>query len=272
MGIRVKPSLNLTDGLDCRAMSDAKLTAKQSQFVVAFVDNELTGGGLSGTEIALSAGYSAKNAASYASDLLATAKIQTAIADRKTWLAEQAAGPGLDAMQVLRQWVQIATADPTRIVGVRRVNCRHCWGVGFGYQWQEREYAHEAAQALQDGDAPPAIGGGFGFQKLRAPHPDCPECAGEGVEDMTIADFRKLPEAERRLIAGVKMGKHGIEVQMRNQDDALKNLARYLGVYVEKQELTGKGGGPIQTQNVNYNLPTDPQEAARAYQQIMGMG
>lgn len=251
-------------------MADVILSGKQPAFVAMYVDNELAGGQLTVHEVAVKAGYAPKSAGVTASNLLASPNIQTAIADRKRFLAEQAAGlVDVDAKRVLREWAVIATADPTRIVNVRRLNCRHCWGVGFLYQFTDNEFARGTAEAIQQGEDLSAYDGGGGFHKLKAPNPDCPECAGEGVEDVTIADFRRLPDNVRRLIAGVKMGKHGIEVSFRDQDAALKNLAQYLGLLVNKNEHTGKDGGPIQTASVNYDLPSDPVEAARQYQMLM---
>lgn len=258
-------------------MADRVLTIKQSQFVVAYVDNELSGGKLTGTEVALRVGYSKKTAYERSSALLALPEIQKAIADRKTWLAQQEAGPGLDARQVLREWAEIATADPTEVITVRRLNCRHCWGFQFGYQWTDAEYAKETAEEMQMADTMgrPAeldqFGGGPGFRRVRDPNPECPECCGEGVEDVLVRDLKRITGPARKLIAGVKQGRHGIEVQFRDQDAALRNLAQYLGLLVNRQEHTGKDGGPIQTQNanVNYTLPDDPVEAARQYQLLM---
>jgi phage terminase small subunit len=246
-----------------------KLTNAQSKFVVAYVDNELAGGKLSGTEIAVSVGYSPKTAFERAPALLAMPSIQEAIAERKTWLAENAAGPEIESKRVLREWTQIALGDPTEIVSVRRPNCRHCWGVGYAYQWLDGEYAEGTAEAMRLGDTLDRFKGGPGFRQLRDPNPDCPECAGEGVEDLHVKDFRKLTDAQRRLIAGVKYGKHGLEVSYRDQDAALLNLARFLGLVVNKNEHGGPNGGPIPVASVNYTLPSDPVEAAKAYQMLM---
>lgn len=237
-----------------------------------FVDNELAEEQLPDYEVAVRAGYSAKNARTTASKLLASPNIQAAIAERKRLLAEQAAGlVDVDAKRVLREWAEIAVGDSTEIVTVRRLNCRHCYGFAFRYQYTDAEYAKGTAEAMDLGQDLDRFKGGNGYVYVRDPNPDCPECCGEGVEDVHIKDFRKLTPAQRKMIAGVKQGKHGIEIQWRDQDGALKNLAQYLGLLVNKNEHTGKGGGPIQTQNqnVNYTLPADPVEAAKQYQLLM---
>lgn len=259
-------------------MTDVILMGKQAAFVVAVVDNELAGGQLTLQEVAVKAGYAPKSAHVTASRMMSDAKITQAIADRKRLLAEQAAGEiDVDARRVLREWAEIATADPTDVVTVRRLNCRHCWGFQFGYQYTDAEYAKETAEEMQTAENLgmqcdlTRFSGGPGYRYVRDPNPACPECSGEGVEDVHIRDLRKLTGPARKLIAGVKNGKFGIEVMFRDQDAALRNLAQYLGLLVNKNEHTGAGGGPIQTQNanVNYTLPADPVEAARQYQLLM---
>lgn len=248
-------------------MADVILLGKQAVFVAEYVANELTGDKLPAYQVAIRAGVAEKNAAKYAAEALANPKIQAAIAERRKTLTEQATN--VDAAIVLREWAQIALGDRTQIVKARRLNCRYCWGADFQYQRTDAEFARESADAMQLGDDLAAFRGGPGFRHTRDPHPSCPECDGEGIADVHIADFRKLTDAQRSLIAGVKMGKHGIEVQLRDPDAALRNLAQYLGLLVNKNEHAGPGGGPIPHANVNYTLPSDPQEAARAYQMLM---
>jgi phage terminase small subunit len=259
-------------------MAEIVLAGKQPVFVAEYVANELAGSPLTLHEVAVKAGYAPKSASVTASQLLADPKITQAISERKRLLAEQAAGQiDVDALRVLREWAEIATADPTDVVTVRRLNCRHCWGFQFKYQRTDAEYAKECAEEMQMASAMgrdaelDQFGGGNGFRHTREPNPDCPECDGEGVEDVFIRDLRKLKGPARKLIAGVKNGKFGIEVMFRDQDAALRNLAQYLGLLVNKNEHTGANGGPIKTENanVNYQLPADPVEAARQYQLLM---
>lgn len=253
-------------------MADVILRGKQAAFVDAYMANELLpiGERQTLTQVAVIAGVHEKSATTYPTQALANPSVQAAIAERKRERAKQGAAlADVDAIRVLREWAEIATADPTDVVTVRRVNCRHCWGVGHGYHYTENEYARETAEAIQDGADLSAFAGGPGYRYNRPPHPECPECAGEGVEDVYIHDLRKLKGPARRLIAGVRQGKHGVEVIFRDQDAALKNLAQYLGLLIERKEHSGPGGGPIATANVNYSLPSDPVEAARTYQLLM---
>jgi hypothetical protein len=76
--------------------------------------------------------------------------------------------------------------------------------------------------------------GGLGFVGNRDPHPDCPECWGEGVGRPFFTDTRKLGRESLPLYAGVKQTKDGLEIQMHNQTDALDKLARHFGLYKDK--------------------------------------
>lgn len=149
-------------------------------------------------------------------------------------LTEQAI---LNAQDILRHWHEIAIADPGEISQMRRVCCRYCWGFDNHYQWiDESEYDKAAAKAANDSKPPPDQSGGFGFVANDDPNPDCPKCAGEGIEDVFLADTRDLVGPARRLIAGVKKTKFGIEVMTRDQDAALKNLAAFHNLASSEQD------------------------------------
>lgn len=142
----------------------------------------------------------------------------------------------MSGKEVLRHWHEIAIADPGEISQMRRCCCRHCWGERFLYQWRDiDEYDRAAEKALADGKPQPEYGG-LGFIENDDPNPDCPRCAGEGVADVYLADTRDLTGPSRRLIAGVKKSKFGIEIMMRDQDAALKNLAAFHHLAVSEQE------------------------------------
>ncbi len=195
-----------------------------------------------GTQAAIRAGYSPKTAGQQAFDLLRNPQIQELV---EAQCAKISAVVEFEAADVLREWVLLATADPSKISHVRRVNCRHCWGVNHQYQWKPREYAEACDERGKLGFPPPDCSGGFDFVLNREPNEACPECEGEGVEETFFEDMRTLGPAERKLIAGVKRTKEGIEVKLRDQDGAVDKIAKYLGLLVEKRELTGKNGTPL---------------------------
>jgi len=211
------------------------------------------------TQAAIRAGYSEKTAGQLGHELLKNVEIAQRIEERKEELAAIAE---VDAAWVLRQWKQIATADANELTQLRRVNCRHCNGFGFQYQWTESEYARKVDEAVDRGKPAPDGMGGFGFDVNAEPNPDCPECGGLGQELIHIADTRKLKGSARRLYAGVKKTKEGLQIITRDQDTALANISRYLGMLVDRKEISGPNGGPVPLAHITAEDLTDDQLAA----------
>lgn len=213
-------------------MSTANLTDKQRAFVQEYLID------LNATQAAIRAGYSEHSAGSIGHELLGKPEIQEAIAKAQ---AERADRTKITADKVLEHWWAIATAEANELSQLRRVNCRHCWGEDFGYQWRQGEYDRECDEAVKEERRLPEELGGFGFDPTRPAHPDCPHCAGEGEEVVFFADTRKLTGAARKLYAGVKKTKDGLELRTRDQDKAMENVARHLGMFIDKSEVELKG-------------------------------
>lgn len=229
------------------------LTPKQRRFVNEYCVDE------NATRAAIRAGYSENGAGQTAHNLLKITEIQEAIAER---MEELAVAASITPEWVVGQWAKIATADPNSIVQVRRTCCRHCHGFGHQYQWTRAEYSAAVDKAVDFGKPAPDGMGGFGFDLNAEPHPDCPECGGEGMETVHIADTRKLKGSAKVLYAGAKQTRNGIEILTRDKDAAVVNLARYLGMLVDKKEFSGPGGGPIPLANLTADDLTDDQLAA----------
>ncbi|RFC65006.1 terminase small subunit [Fulvimarina endophytica] len=208
-----------------------KLTPKQARFVEEYLVD------LNATQASIRAGYSDKTAYSIGHELLGKPEIQAAIAAAQTARSERTE---ITADMVLQHWWAIATAEANELSQLRRVNCRHCWGENHGYQWREGEYQIACDEAVKAEKALPDEAGGFGFDPTRPAHPDCPECAGEGEEAVFFADTRKLTGAARKLYAGVKKTKDGLELKTRDQDKAMELVARHLGMFVDKSEVEVK--------------------------------
>lgn len=225
-----------------------------------------------GTQAAIRAGYSPNGADVTGVRLLSDPRVQALVLEEMERVSKEA---NIDAAMVLREYLALATADASKIMNLRHLNCRHCWGSGHHYQWKPREYAEacdwEMRAAAKDRREPklPDCSGGFDFRKTREPNPACPECEGEGVEDMYFGDTESLTGAERKLIAGIKRTKEGLEIKMRDQDGALKILAQYAGVLIERKELTGKNGAPLIPTTPPAELPSDPQQLGALYSQIV---
>lgn len=229
------------------------LNDRQIRFVHEYVKD------FNATQAAIRAGYSEKTAGQQAHELLKNLEIAEAIEDRK---AEIAALAKVDAAWVVRRWMELTEADPNELTQVRRLCCRHCHGVEHRYQWTEAEYMTAVDKAILKQEPAPDGLGGFGFDMNREPHPDCPECGGHGWEHIHIADTRKLKGPARRLYAGVQRTKEGIKVLTRDQDGALTNLARYLGMMVDRKEISGPNGGPLPLAHIRAEDLSDDQLAA----------
>lgn len=220
------------------------LTAKQALFVREFLAC------LNASEAARRAGYSPRTAHRIGQQLMAKTTIAAAIEEQQRARLERLE---LDADGLTRLWSTVATADAREIVQHRRDACRHCHGEGFAYQYTPAEYrkaliAHEQLRAdiLSKGGADigefPGQEGDW-FDGRRRPNPQCPECFGDGVPGVVIADTRDLSEAGRALFAGVKEGRDGVEVKLHDQQAATEKLGRALGVF--RDSAGGASGGAI---------------------------
>lgn len=109
--------------------------------------------------------------------------------------------------KVLKRWWQIANADPNELMELRRVACPKC--------------------------ETPEI------------NPVCEECGGEGINRPFFHDTRHLKGGARLLYAGVKVTKDGLEMKTHDQLRALEQVARHLGMFVDKKQLLGADGQPV---------------------------
>lgn len=220
-----------------------ELTGQQKLFVHEYMVD------LCAKQAAIRAGYSPKTAEAMSSKLMAKPHIKAAIAKR---MDKRTNKTDITAEKVLQRWWDIATADPNEIIHVRRVCCRHCFGIDYQYQWRDAEEYQQAVQLIinnakeQDKEpALPSAAGGYGYDKLLRPHPKCPYCQGEGNPELHVEDTRDLKPKAKLLYAGVKQTTAGIEIKFKDQDKALENVAKHLGMFVDKTEISGPDGGPI---------------------------
>lgn len=217
------------------------LSADEYAFVLAYVKKP------NASEAIREAGYEGVWPDQAGSTMLSKPKVRAAIVKM---LSDRQRVAEIDAKWVLEQWLKIATADPDELVKHQRRCCRHCWGFNHHYQWRDGlEYATACdsvmahRQSLMDqrkdpGELKlPSFDGGVGFKATRKPHPECTHCDGDGTEIALVADTRELSESGKLLYAGVKKTKDGIQVLMRDQDAALLNIAKYLGMHVNLQDV-----------------------------------
>lgn len=216
------------------------LSPMEARFVEEYVTDR------NATRSARRAGYAEESALKHAHELLKRPDVVKAIQ-----LSEKAMMERLHINQdmVLKYWWDIATCDPNEIVQFRRDNCRHCWGEAHAYQWIDNEEylaavlrhtrAEERARAQGEkyDREPPDGAGGFGFVKSREPNQSCPKCHGDGHGYTHINDTRRLSPAARRLYAGMKEGKEGIQALLHDQKAAMDNIAKFIGMFKERVEI-----------------------------------
>lgn len=223
-------------------MPRAALTPKQQAFVAQYLVD------LNATQAAIRAGYSAKTANREGTRLLSNAVIAAAIAEAQ---AARAKRVEVEQDEVLRGWLHVARSDPRELIEFRRNCCRHCHGVGHGFQFTVGEKVKLGKTKLEIGDvvkdtfAGTVVFGGVGFDPRRRPVPTCTECFGEGVPQTFVHDTRDLSPEARALYAGVKETKDGLEVKMRDRDGAWVNVAKHLGMFTEKVQHDVQLGGVI---------------------------
>lgn len=222
---------------------ESSLNPRQKLFVIEYAKDA------NGAQAIMRAGYTSNPdaAAVQASRLLSDPKVKVCIDAVMNDRIDRGLAEG-DAVVAI--WTAQSQADANSLTQYRRVCCRYCWGKGFRYQFtpaemEEARAEHErqwrilqakmkgkAGQDLDDVE-PPLFDekGGVGYRGNRDPHPECPECWGEGVGRPFFTDTRKIPEKDKVLFAGVKQGKEGIEILMHDPEGARDKLARHYGLY-----------------------------------------
>lgn len=207
------------------------LTARQERFVFEYCKDFVA------TRAYVRAGYSEAGAGSGGPKLLENPEVQAAIEEQKEMLAYVAT---LSPAWVLRQWMDIASANPNDLVSIEVDSCPEC-------------YDQDTRTAL--------VAGGLG-DTLKIPNPACAACKGRGIESVRVADTRRLKGAAKRLYAGAVMTRDGVKVLMRDQDAALANLSKYLGMVVDRKEIAVPGANGEPLKPVRAEDLTDDQLAA----------
>ncbi|WP_275289167.1 terminase small subunit [Halomonas elongata] len=214
------------------AKGAVELTARQSRFVDEYLKD------LSATQAAIRAGYSKKTAGRTGHENLKKPEIASAIQER---MNDRSKRTQITADKVLERWWEIATADAGELTQVRHGCCRYCHGDDHQFQWKDEE---EFARAMANAEfgKEPNDAGGYGFRDFNLPHPNCPQCGGEGVPRVYAEDTRKLTGSAKLLFAGVKQTKDGLEVKMHDQSKALENVARHLGMFTDRVDHVSSDG------------------------------
>lgn len=198
----------------------------------------------------------------------------------------------IDRAGVLSLLTDIATADASELSEIQVRCCRHCWGVDHRKQWKNQtEYAIAVAKAIDQNakdidrwERDVAIGskaprpepvdmpndaGGYGFDVFAQPNPECPVCLGEGHTVPVYKDTRRLSPKARRLFAGVKKTKDGLEIKTRSQEQAIEILRKEFKIGIEADRAAAPTAQVNMLVQGDVTVATDPLEAARQYQELM---
>lgn len=231
------------------------LSAKQARFCQEYVIDH------NGSKAAIRAGYSKRSAKEQASRLMTKANIEARISELETEIATRLRFSADDVKA--RLWA-IATADRSQIMQIRRRCCRFCHGEGFRYQRTvgERESSlegFEQSERQRERDAKeegiPFVArefdekGGVGWDPRLFPHPECPECFGEGKQRSFFGDTSDMSAELRAAFAGIKVTKDGTQILFEDALKALELCGKTLGIFIDKKELGGSDGAPIQVAN-----------------------
>lgn len=199
-----------------------------------------------------------------------------------------ASAPVANVGWLLRRYVAIATADPRELIGLKVGACRFCHGDDHAYQWREREYLEAVGKADKEyakrskaqtrggvarasaGEPDeveyPDVGGGFGYNATHPPHPDCPQCHGEGVERFVPRDTDNLSDQALLLYGGVKAKRDGYEIIIADQGKAHEAIGRILGAFNDKLDVSGTVKQLVAVADL---AKMDPQEASKRYQDFI---
>lgn len=238
------------------------LSAMQELFAVHYAQNGNQG------DAAIAAGYSPNGASERGRLLLKKAEVRARV---KEIQAETASRLSITKDMVLREWWAIVQADPNELTQIRRGCCRHCWGDGFMYQWKEGEYQLACDEAIKMEKPLPDDSGGMGYNQTRPPHPDCPECYGEGILRTWFADTNKVSDAAKKLFAGVQETQSGIKINMHSKLEALKEIGKLLGFYETKggDALGFTQNNTVINNTTNVLLESVEREIAEAFGNII---
>lgn len=185
---------------------------------------------------------------------------------------------GASVSWLLERFVEIGTADPRELIGLKVGACRYCWGEGHRYFWRLREYLEACAKADADNALLVEMGkrasigypdpaGGLDFNATHPPHPDCPQCHGEGVERFVPRDTDNLSDQALLLYGGVKVkADGGYEIIVADRQKALELAGRIMGAFNDKLNITAKVGHMHAIADLR---TVDPQEAAKAYKEFV---
>lgn len=171
---------------------------------------------LNATQAAVRAGYSAKTAHSAGPRLLANVEVARALEEAFKARSERTE---ITQDRVLRELAKMGFSDIRKAV-----------------RWETREAT--PAEVLEDLEDQPH--GGALKRQLRTE-----------VQVVTLVDSDKIDPDTAAAIAEISQTKDGLRLKMHDKLGSLTQVGRHLGMFVDKTEHAGPGGGPIQHEVVD---------------------
>lgn len=214
------------------------LTAREELFVREYMVDWNT------THAAIRAGYRPASAGRVGYRTLNKPHVKQAIHELASARARRM---GIDADDLMRLWAAIVSFDANELAQLRRVCCPYCYAEDVnqplmspsGLEQAKRKHDADRAKRLRAneeddiGEFPEYTG--KWLDKRLPPVDGCPECGGDGREEVFLPDTRSLSPAAMQVYCGVKAGERGIEMLMMSKEKAMDNLARALGLFRERE-------------------------------------
>lgn len=147
---------------------------------------------------------------------------------------------------LVRELEEMVEADVGELVRLRTGSCRYCWGVAGFYQWRDMaEYEKAVTRNIELRKPAAECTGGFGYRFDKEPNPECPQCEGEGIQRVLLADTETISPGARRLYKGIECNSDGTvkKVLLHDQLTARQELHRIRGMHVERSlsvSVTGR--------------------------------
>lgn len=207
------------------------LNAKQARFVEEYLID------LNATQAAIRTGYSEKTAYSQGQRLSKDVEVAEAIAAA---MAARSERTEITSDRVLRELAKIGFSDIRKAVK---------WGSRFVERPEDR--VEEALDTERLEDQPHG-----GALKRRRKGDD--ESEAFYVTTVEMVESEELDDDTAAAISEVAQTKEGVRIKFHDKKGALVDIGRHLGMFTDKVEHSGPGGGPIAVQRVERVIVDPP--------------
>lgn len=85
----------------------------------------------------------------------------------------------------------------------------------------------------------------------------------------TLKDSASLDKLKRRAISEITQTESGLKIKLHDKKGALDSVARHLGMFNDKMALTGKNGGPIQSETTHVFKELSKEQAEKIAREFL---